>query len=201
MIVGFSGKAGSGKDFAAKTLSRIITGNKEIKVYKFADPLKSFCRKVFDWTEDHTDGDLKETPDDNGVIPRVAMQRLGTEWGRELMDNIWVECLHRQIYRDVTGFNPVSASRPGSWRSGRVDVAIVTDVRFENEATALKNWGGILIHLDGKEVLDAQHSKHASELSIDAVRDMADLVIDNSRRDCFHLEDVLHLYFHPRGLL
>ena len=62
------------------------------------------------------------------LTPRMLMQMLGTEFGRNMVHpNLWVNSLMNEYKRQ-------------KW--------LITDVRFPNEAKAIKDRGGILIRLD-----------------------------------------------------
>lgn len=62
------------------------------------------------------------------MTPRMLMQMLGTEFGRDMVHpNLWVNSLMNEYKRQ-------------KW--------LITDVRFPNEAKAIKDRGGILIRLD-----------------------------------------------------
>ncbi len=62
------------------------------------------------------------------MTPRMLMQMIGTEFGRNMVHpNLWVNSLMNEYKRQ-------------KW--------LVTDVRFPNEAKAIKDRGGILIRLD-----------------------------------------------------
>lgn len=109
MIIGLLGKAGSGKDTAADYL---CTHYDYMKV-SFADPLKRFCKDVFDFSDEQLWGPSEERnkPDPRYPVkqcagcqicefhcdhwyylsPRQALQQLGTEWGRACYPNIWAE--------------------------------------------------------------------------------------------------------------
>ena len=58
MLIGFTGKAGSGKDTAAKALIDIGW-----KRFAFADELKNTVNSLFRWNSDHSNGHLKELED------------------------------------------------------------------------------------------------------------------------------------------
>ena len=105
------------------------------------------------------------------LSPRIMLQLLGTEWGRQVADeNIWVNCLIRtanevlkgqQYDRRIglTGFDPRKASPIG---------VVVSDVRFQNELVCVKEAGGKLIRVK-RPSTDKQSSKtgvsgHASEM-------------------------------------
>jgi hypothetical protein len=125
-IIAFVGKAGSGKDTAAGLIPNA-------RRFSFADPLKEFCAQVFDWDRETLWGDsaLRGVPDPRYVrpdgsllTPRFALQTLGTEWGRECCEDIWV--------------------RLGVRRAQQSDAPVVvfTDCRFVNEARIIREAGG-----------------------------------------------------------
>jgi hypothetical protein len=130
MIVGLSGYAGAGKSTAATEL--VAMGYQR---RKFAAPLKNMMRALLlaqgaDAAERERmiEGDLKEVPTVylNGQTPRYAMQTLGTDWGRALIsESLWADA----AVRDVTGH------------------AVFDDVRFDNEAEAIRSRGGVIIEI------------------------------------------------------
>lgn len=116
MIIGIAGTAGSGKSTVA---DHLVAKHGFIAV-NLADPIKRFCREVFDFSEEQLWGpsEKRNEPDkryprkldelSEGIIkglrvprefthpnayltPRHALQQLGTEWGRACYENIWVE--------------------------------------------------------------------------------------------------------------
>ena len=152
-LIGLTGYAGSGKDTVAGMISDQLPLC-EVQHLAFAAPLKRFCREVFDWTEQHTDGPLKEVPDKRWqrpdgsyLTPRYAMQRLGTEWGRDCDLDVWVKL----ALRTVETLEHVGA-----------DVAVITDVRFVNEARAVREAGGEVWRVQR----GAPRLTHASERDI-----------------------------------
>lgn len=148
MIIGIAGKKQSGKDTAAQVfVARGFT------LDSFAAPIRAFVAHIIGEpiTEEN-----KEAPIDwiDGKTPRQLMQTVGTEWGRSEHPEIWVRSLMRRV-------------RP---------MAVVPDVRFENEARAIRDAGGIVIHVvrDGLPPRD----RHASEQGIQW-RD-CDWIIENN---------------------
>jgi hypothetical protein len=131
MIIGISGYAGSGKSTAAAALVDIGWSRR-----KFAAPLKNMIRSLLidqgasaAMCERMVEGDLKEVPSQmlGGQTPRHAMQALGTEWGRmRLSDSLWVDAALRTV------------SGP----------TVFDDVRFGNEANAIRALGGIIVRID-----------------------------------------------------
>lgn len=172
VILGLSGYARSGKDEAAKVLveefdyRRIAFADKLREVLYALNPLvvansehhgmvplPSYGGKVFkrlQWVIDEYGWDgYKESPFSDDV--RGILQRLGTEAGRQILwDNIWVDAA-------LTG---VSTS----------DTVVVTDVRFPNEADAIKKRGGIMVRINRSgngPATDQYGNVHKSETSLD----------------------------------
>ena len=154
MLIGLSGKAGSGKS----TVTRYLN-DKGFGTRKFAGPLKAMVAALLEQqgvspetTPDYIEGQLKELPTEylGGRSPRYAMQTLGTEWGRGLIsENFWVDAAMKQIV------------------DGDGDL-IFDDVRFPNEALAIRRAGGILVNVV-RPALDPVE-EHQSE---DALADFA----------------------------
>jgi hypothetical protein len=128
ILIGITGRARCGKDTAADYLS----ANIGFKKYSFAQPIKDAVKSIFGLTEDHVNGHLKEVVlPDIGHSPRFLMQTLGTEWGRKIVnDQVWLLAAHRKIAN--LGDYPI----------------VIPDVRFENEASFIRNNGGLLIHIN-----------------------------------------------------
>jgi len=108
------------------------------------------------------DGHLKEeVVPELGVTSRVLMQTLGTEWGRQsIHPDIWINATIAHI---------------GQLLSDGYKV-VVDDVRFPNEADALRTVGGSLFLVD--RGITSLHT-HASEGGMRGYR--PDAVIDNTR--------------------
>lgn len=170
MVIGFCGKAGSGKTFAGEHVSNLL-GKKSIQV-ALADPLKIICQSVFGFTNEQLYGPSEarsqEHPNYPGVTARRALQTLGTEWGRALAPDIWVN-LVLQRCASLSQF---------------YDHFVVTDVRFKNEVDAIVNNGGIVIKLvrDGvsepvslvQRIIGSFRNRwqsHQSETEIDGIDD------------------------------
>jgi hypothetical protein len=162
-LVGFSGYARAGKDTAYSLLAE--QGWQRVA---FAEPMREFLYRLNPMVGDNGRGAIriadvidrvgwdgyKETL--HGKEMRGLMQRLGTECGRELLgDNIWVDTA-------LNGLDP-----QGSYA--------VTDCRFVNEATAIRDRGGKIIRINRPGVGPA--NAHVSETGLD---DYAfDAVIEN----------------------
>jgi|TARA_Y100000385_G_scaffold251545_1_gene274393 hypothetical protein len=140
-----------------------------IKIYHFADPLKSMAVEFFDLTPQQvygTDNDKNtKTPySQNGwrhkMTAREFLQYFGTEVMRNIKDSIWVDYTMKRINKEQSS------------------VAIIPDVRFPNEINAIKEAGGIVIRL----TRDPFESDHDCEKALDAESfdwDKFDNIIDN----------------------
>ena len=152
MIIGISGKLGSGKDTFASILVEELNYNVEIK--KFADNLK----QIVSILSGRPLEDMYSVEGKNIFIEEFNMsvgsmqQKIGTEALRDNFDiNVWVKSLFTTYSDDKT------------W--------IITDARFENEADYIKKMGGILIRIEGDPAKVRENSTrdltHASETSLD----------------------------------
>lgn len=156
-IIAIHGKAGSGKDTVADYLCKTYGYYKA----SLAEPLKEFCRDVFGFSEQQLYGSssYRNTIDPRyGVSPREALQKLGTDWGRSLYPNIWIDYLFGNL-------------------EGSEGDYIITDCRFENEASEIRRRGGKIIHLTRGTSLEGAAGQHASEAGISIAPE--DIVIDN----------------------
>jgi hypothetical protein len=140
VIVGFCGPMGCGKSTAA---AHLVNSYSFVRT-RFAGPLKAMM-KALGLTDAEIDGHLKETPCEllGGKTPRHAMQTLGTEWGRNLIDgDLWVRAWRKSL-------------------PDRRDV-VVDDVRFPNEARMVRSMNGLIIQIEREGT--GGLCQHASEL-------------------------------------
>ena len=93
------------------------------------------------------------------MTAREVLQYVGTDIFRRLDPDIWIKSLLRKIKKD----NP--------------EVALVCDVRFENEIVKLQEAGGFIVGLtrDPYEKSDT----HSSEKEIEGCLNLCDAVVDN----------------------
>lgn len=146
-VVAFTGPLTCGKTTAAKVLER--EGFTRIR---FAGPLKAMLLAL-GLTREQVDGDLKETPSDLlcGKTPRFAMQRLGTEWGRELIgDDLWLRAFKHQV-------DTLPADVP----------VVVDDARFPNEFELIRRMGGKVVYIDRDGCTTGEHASEQFDLEPD----------------------------------
>lgn len=146
VLIGVSGKMQHGKDAFAFALTQLFGFRRAA----FADSLKAACGEIFGFSTEQMYGAEKETPDPYwNLTPRDVMQRFGTEAMRSTFGaDIWVRSLMRTIEAQPLAF----------W--------VVPDVRFPNEAEAIKAAGGIVVRIE--RPTGAAASTHISELALDS---------------------------------
>lgn len=152
-IIGFAGNIGSGKTTAAIELSK-RGGFQRIR---FAGTLKKMM-VAMGLSLEEIDGALKEQPCAMlcGQTPRHAMQTIGTEWGRQLIgEDVWVNAWKRAVDKLFPDAQ-----------------VVVDDVRFANEAQAIRDMGGVVILVERPVTVEGNAASHASEaldFDVDAV--------------------------------
>lgn len=122
----------------------------------------------------------------NQLSPRIMLQSLGTEWGREVCgDNIWIHqltdaaerVLSGEVYEREVGFLNAYRDRPHTG-------VVCSDVRFSNELNRIHEVGGKVIKVT-RESADKKAKKlgivgHASEAEQkEFTADMFDAVLAN----------------------
>lgn len=140
LLIGIVAPAGSGKTVVAKHLEDRYGFTR----MRFAHTLKAMLKVGLGLTDEQLDGREKMLPLNHfgGCTPRHIMQTLGTDWGRRM--------IHSDIWTNA-------------WRQSAAKVVgpiVVDDVRFPNEAAAIRAEGGVLwrINRPGQMIGD-----HASE--------------------------------------
>ena len=166
MIIGLVGKSGSGKDTVAGFL-------KESGAYTIglADPLKEFCKEVFDFSDAQLYGPSanRNAIDERwGITPRHALQTLGTDWGRSLHPDVWLRY----------------AIRRAKVLEAACRTVVITDCRFQNEAAAIQAAGGEIWKIERPGAgLSGAAGDHASEQEIDRIPAHRFIMNDGSLED------------------
>jgi hypothetical protein len=183
MLIGISGKAQAGKDTFARHLLyaygvrsgrnfsykpmyygyNALAALVDVEIRRFADKLKQIVSIL-------TGIEVSAMED-----PIVKGDPMGPKWGdrtlRELLQNVGTDLLKSQLNADVwvdalmRDFDPIDSH----W--------IVTDVRFPNEAKAIRDEGGTLVRINRPDI---KLTDHACEVSLDNW-DNWDMVVENDK--------------------
>lgn len=175
------------------------------KIYSFADPLKSFCIDVLGLTESQVYGsdedknsltELKWENIPNVVSPLEASTILCDMCGhgenpenlKYSLPNINIHESGKMTSREVLqviGTDIIRKICPQAWVQATVNkikkeqtsLALISDLRFPNEADGVREAGGKVIHLLRAPYSD--EDQHDSETALDNYKDF-DWVLDNS---------------------
>lgn len=162
MIVGIAGTAGSGKTTLTNMLIAAIKerGEEAVEIAN-ADPMKFFVREVLGVSDDVVNGPSQRRSETLGrsmsaefqerfgqreLSARIALQTLGTEWGRNCDPNMWINYALR--------------------RARKHQAVVISDIRFENEAQAVIEAGGIILKRPARQTV----ADHPSETEADKVQ-------------------------------
>jgi hypothetical protein len=154
LLIGFGHKARQGKNTAAFATLKEMPIDANAKIYAFGDALRAEIRtaaRQLGGGESRLIQAFKEA----GIMPdwvetetgksRLLLQWWGTDYRRAQDQRYWLKKLFAQIDRD------------------RVDVALIADIRFLNEAEEVKKRGGLLVKCTRTGAPDIVVHEHPSE--------------------------------------
>lgn len=127
-IIGITGQATAGKT----SLACILAAQYDLVRMSFADPIRDMLKAL--GITDEAMSERKNVPCAAlcNHTPRYAMQKLGTEFGRQMIgEDIWGN----------------AAMRRADYANNCGAVVIFDDARFDNEARAIRERGGIIIEV------------------------------------------------------
>lgn len=187
MLIGINGYAGSGKDTVGKIIQYLLSAFNGVDLKKILDNYIEYewmLEEQSEWEIKKFAGKLKQVASLLTGIPiekfedqEFKKEKLGPEWNvhgiplthREFLQilgtNALRECLHANTWVNAlfADYKCVPADRaPNGWDC---DNWIITDVRFPNEAKAIKDRGGIIIRVD--RPFCKPINAHASETALD----------------------------------
>jgi len=146
-IIGFTGKAGSGKDYCANVIVKLLPSYKKIKFIAFADHMKLECMDKYNISFD----ELYINKTDN---IRNIMQQYGTENGRDKRgEDVWINMVNNwfKIFNHRENY----------------DYLFITDVRFQNEYEWIKEQNGIIIQITNNSVNQLSHISENNNINFD----------------------------------
>lgn len=137
-VLGISGRKLSGKDTAATAIIAAVPGAVR---RGFADALKDEVAKALGVSVEYVEGHKNQL--------RGLLQHWGTEWRRSLCDpDYWV--LRMREFLSTQSATPL---------------VVIPDVRFENEAALVKEFGGLVLRVVNPG-LDFDSDHHTSETAL-----------------------------------
>lgn len=185
ILIGVCGNAGCGKN-AAVDFFTTHDLNPYLAQYStqlaFADPIRKIG-EIFGFSmEQMTDRVLKEAVDPRwGFSPRQFMQKVGTEMFRDhLREDIWIKLAMNNVAQLSSQPHVIQFGCP-ECVMGTYKFIFITDVRFPNEAAAIKEHGGIIVKIRREGFDKSGDHLHPSEKFIDSME--CDLEICNDAPD------------------
>ncbi len=189
-IIAFTGEIGNGKSTAAERLSSFYLPA-EVRELGFADPLKRACLAVFGGELKNYYGTQAEKAEPtkfweealgpNYSTYRKIMQTFGTEVMRNHVDkNIWIHSMGRSLER---------AREEGK------ELVIITDLRYDNEATFVRQQGGAIIECINLSLpTKVETDTHSSEQGI--LPELIDMQLAAKSLDELYagVETIVHAY-------
>lgn len=166
VILGLSGRKGCGKS----TLADHFVERGFVSI-SLADEIKRCAMRWYGFSRQALWGDsaLRETKNENGISARFVLERLGTEVGRLIYENTWLDLTMRHarfalqgyIYTQTEGID-VGLGPCGVPPFG----VVIPDVRFPNEADAIVAAGGHVMRIVRPSLSRDFPFAHASEVSL-----------------------------------
>lgn len=188
-LIGVAGKARRGKGTATAAIKAALPRVAEIAS---AEPIKAYCALVYNLTPQQLE-ETKDVPDPRyRETPRTLYQALGAVM-RKYDGDVWINLsLRRAAY--MLGTPQLERPQGGfaaSWSMSRTDYVVISDIRYLNEAHAIRQAGGFLLLIDGPEraesgqALSASAATHESERDMDLpeFRRLCDVRLTNDQRD------------------
>lgn len=145
MFIGIHGRKRVGKD----TVARLLVLQHHFSQVAFADPIREMLDRL----------NIPEyyKTEKNVPIPGLGKtytelcQTLGTDWGRYMVtDSLWID---------------IAKARAKAAFIGSCEGVVFSDVRYENEAEAVRSMGGKIIFVEGPRGIVV--NDHTSETALD----------------------------------
>lgn len=168
-LIGFTGAMGSGKSTAINLIDALARDYTLVNI-KFAKPLYDIQEAIYQRIET-----VYRRPE-SFEKDRKLLQWIGTEFGRSLDKDLWIKLWKQEVQETYLD---------NKWINFNEGNLLITcdDLRFDNEAQAVKDMGGIIIKLVSDKNLErittAEGIKnHPSEQGVD--NKYLDYIIENN---------------------
>lgn len=160
LLIGFGHRARQGKDTSAEAILNACPLDSQVRLYSFAEALRNEVRVAiarmggpYQLVEQFKEAGLMpdwvhwEEPK-----PRTLLQWWGTEYRRAKDPDYWV----KKLRKTLLDHSP--------------EVALITDVRFPNEADFIHEMGGFVVKCTRLGNPDVVVNEHPSEAAMDKYR-------------------------------
>ena len=186
MLIGIVGNIGSGKD----TIANYLITKHNFKKDSFAANVKKSLSVIFGWDLSLLEGDTIESREWREQVdewwatrlniphltPRWVMTYWATDMARNMFHNdIWIASLEKRI--------------------GLIENTIISDARFINEITAIKNNAGIIIRVTRGE--EKEWVKYAKLLYSNNPQHMKDAALTELGKHGVHRSEYEQYFIEP----
>jgi hypothetical protein len=178
IVIGFLGRAASGKTTSARYLNSLFGG----KILSLAYPLKAAAKVLWKFTDDQMYGDqkIKEAVDPRiGKSPRYCMEMLGRAMRESGEKDFWIKSWMLSVQKEITHQK----------NNQLTPLILVDDLRYANEVSFVANneeFQGYVVKLSRTDI---PPSNNPSEAEIDSIPNSQLLGVIESHAS----EDALHL--------
>jgi hypothetical protein len=139
------------------------------------------------------------------LSPRLALQQLGTEWGRAMYEGVWInyalraagQLLIGEKYRRVSYLPELGLHDRGEGQGlESVYGVVIADVRFPNELRRIREVGGKIWLIERPGDFNDEVLRHASEDGLDGEK--FDSIVSNDGT-LEHLREIVRITMNRHG--
>jgi hypothetical protein len=131
-IIGITGLIGAGKD----TVARRLVNNHGYYQVSWAAVLKDVTATLFGWDREMIEGATSESRAQREIPDPWWSEKMGKPWSpRIAMQQLGTDILRNKLHKDIWILSSLK-------RLQQYDKVVISDTRFMNEITAIRNMDG-----------------------------------------------------------